>query len=75
MKNKILNYINHNLLIDIKIDEQSELFDSGLLDSIALMELVTFIEHEFEIRIEDYEIIDNNADTVNEIIKLMNQKM
>lgn len=71
----MLKYINNNLLSEEKVDAQTELFDSGLLDSIGLMELVVFIEHEFNVKIEDYEIIDRNANTVNKIVKLVNQKM
>lgn len=75
MKKNMLKYINNNLLSEEKVDAQTELFDSGLLDSIGLMELVVFIEHEFNVKIEDYEIIDRNANTVNKIVKLVNQKM
>lgn len=71
----MLKYINNNLLSEEKVDYQTELFDSGLLDSIALMELVVFIDYEFNVKIEDYEIIDRNANTVNKIVKLVNQKM
>lgn len=75
MRKIILKYINNNLLSEEKVDYQTELFDSGLLDSIALMELVVFIDHEFNVKIEDYEIIDRNSNTVNKIVKLINQKM
>ncbi len=73
MKKKLLEYINSNLLEE-KIDFETELLDSGLLDSIALMELIVFIDHEYNVKIEDYEIIDRNASTVNKIFGLINNK-
>ena len=54
---------------DIEFDES--LINSGLVDSFGLLEMVTFIEDAFGVRVEDYEILDAEADTVNLIVELI----
>ena len=46
----------------------------GILDSTGIMELVTFIEREFKIKVEDQEIIPENLDSINSIVNLVVRK-
>ncbi|NLN48037.1 MAG: acyl carrier protein [Clostridiales bacterium] len=57
---------------DITYDDS--LINSGLVDSFGILELVFFIENTFGIRVEDYEILDAEADTINKIVALLNKK-
>lgn len=54
---------------DIGYDQS--LINSGLVDSFGLLEMVTYIEDAFGVRVEDYEILDAEADTLNLIIQLV----
>ena len=57
---------------DITYDDS--LINSGLVDSFGILELVFFMENTFGIRVEDYEILDAEADTINKIVALLNKK-
>ena len=57
---------------DITYDDS--LINSGLVDSFGILELVFFIDSTFGIKVEDYEIIDAEADTINRIVDLLNMK-
>lgn len=57
---------------DITYDDS--LINSGLVDSFGILELVFFMESTFGVRIEDYEILDAEADTINRIVALLGQK-
>ena len=57
---------------DITYDDS--LINSGLVDSFGILELVFFMENTFGIRVEDYEILDAEADTINKIVALLNNK-
>lgn len=57
---------------DITYDDS--LINSGLVDSFGILELVFFMDSTFGIRVEDYEIIDAEADTINRIVDLLNMK-
>ena len=57
---------------DISYDDS--LINSGLVDSFGILELVFFMESTFGIRVEDYEILDAEADTINRIVALLDEK-
>jgi len=57
---------------DISNDES--LLNSGLIDSVGIFELVSFLEKEFNIEIGDEEVIPENFETINNIVELINLK-
>lgn len=63
------------LLEEIKpfenIDEDIELIDSGMLNSLELFELIALIEDEFDIVISGGDILPDNFKTIDNIIKLI----
>lgn len=65
---KIKNYIQEIYLFGY---EESELCDNssflelGILDSTGIMELIVFLETEFEIKVQDEEILPENLDSIN----------
>jgi acyl carrier protein len=54
-------------------DNQSFL-DSGIIDSMGVMEIVLFVEQEFGIAIEDADITPENLDNLNSICALIQRK-
>lgn len=57
-----------------KIDPDDSLISSGVLDSLALLRLIAFIEEQFGIIIEDSEVVPENLETVNDIKTFIEQK-
>ncbi|HQX34499.1 MAG: acyl carrier protein [Dokdonella sp.] len=53
--------------------EQS-LFDAGILDSIGVLSLVTWLESEFEIIVDDDDVIPENIDGIGPLIRYVNRK-
>ncbi len=74
---KIRNYILENYLFT---DDQSALIsddsfmDKGILDSTGILEIIFFLEEDFDISIEDEEMIPDNLDSVNNILAFINRK-
>lgn len=56
------------------ITYDDSLINSGLVDSFGILELVFFIDSTFGIKVEDYEILDAEADTINRIVALLETK-
>lgn len=76
VRQKIRVYIVDNLLLgsgDPFADDQS-LLEAGILDSTGAMELVAFLEHEFDFSINDDEITADNLDSVDHICALIARK-
>lgn len=59
----------------VKTDLDGELFDSGLLDSLAFADLLLAIEDNFNVVIAPSEIQRADIDTPNKIIALIKERM
>ena len=64
---RIREFINEELLFeDVDVADDTPLLDD-LIDSVGLMELVGFVEQEFELSIDQGEIDQRNFETVGAI--------
>lgn len=72
--NILLNFIKENIAlheIDEKFTLDTELFNSGIVDSFGLLEILMFIEEEFSVKIESYQVVENDSNTIKKIIDLV----
>ncbi|MBN1543363.1 acyl carrier protein [candidate division KSB1 bacterium] len=49
------------------LDKQQSFLNSGIVDSTGVLELVTFIEETFGLRVLDQEIVPENLDSIAQI--------
>jgi acyl carrier protein len=64
----IERYITRNLLYQrnqTRVNWDQDLFSSGLLDSLAVLQLIFFMEEEFAVSVEDGEIAPDTFRTIN----------
>ena len=77
IENTIREYILENFLFttdqDALVNEDSFL-EKGILDSTGILEIIFMIEEKFEIHVDDNEMIPENLDSVNNIVKFLNKK-
>lgn len=66
------NFITGRSKTEIAPDES--LIESGIIDSTGILELVMFLEEKYSIKIEDEELIPENLDTVNNLVKFLERK-
>jgi acyl carrier protein len=59
----------------IPLDEEESLFDSGVLDSFALPELVSALEKEFSIEIPDSDLNPRKFETLARITEYIESKI
>jgi acyl carrier protein len=57
--------LNRPELLPLKHD--TPLLESGILDSLALLSLLVFLEEQFGISVDDFEVIPENFETVDAI--------
>ena len=77
VENKVRNYILENYLFT---DDQSELnnedsfLEKGIIDSTGVLEVIFFLEEDFKISVDDEEMIPENLDSVDNIVKYLSTK-
>lgn len=57
-----------------ELTDTTPLISGGILDSLATMKLVTFIEHTFGITIQAHEADEDNLGTLRDIERLIQSK-
>lgn len=70
-------YIKENFLLKKDmgdIGDDDPLLDSGIVDSMGIVQLVGFLESQFGIEVEDEEILPENFETMTSITTFVNTK-
>jgi acyl carrier protein len=70
-----IEYILHEQLHTIVPDPETNLLDSGLLDSLKLVELLAAIEREFGIVVDLSELDFDDVRTVSSITRFVGAKL
>lgn len=53
------------------LDPDLSLLEQGILDSLGLQQLITFLEQKYTISVDDADLMPENFETVNAIAKLI----
>ena len=76
IQSDIYNFVVENFLFgkaDGLTDDDS-LVGKGVIDSTGVLELVSFVQEHFGIRMEDQEIIPDNLDSIKKLVAFVTRK-
>ena len=74
-KSSIKKFISETSFANIrKIKDDTMIFRDGIFDSMGLMTLITYLEDNFKIQIEDTDLIEENFESVNAIYGFLEKK-
>ena len=76
VQNKIRSFIVDNFLFgdDEGLEIGTSFLDEGIVDSTGILELIEFISEEFEITVEDEELIPENLDSIDNVTAFIGRK-
>jgi len=76
-KSKIREFIIENFLFgnDDGLQDETSFLEEGIIDSTGVLELVNFLEEEFEITIDDEDLIPENLDSINNVNSYLEKKL
>jgi acyl carrier protein len=57
------------------LSNSDSLLEHGIVDSMGVMELVTFLETQYGIAIDDQELIPDNLDSIDKLMKFLERKL
>ena len=77
MKDKIRLFIVENFLFgkDEDLTDDSSFLEEGIIDSTGILELVSFLEEEFSISVDDEELIPENLDSIKNVVGYLEKKV
>jgi acyl carrier protein len=56
------------------VKESDLLLESGVLDSLGVLELVHFIEQEFKVQVSDEELVPENFQSIDRLVSFLQSK-
>lgn len=56
------------------LSSTQSLTERGFIDSVGIVELLTFLETRFDIQINDDETVPENIDTIDNIVRFIGEK-
>jgi acyl carrier protein len=76
MKTQIRKFIIDNFMFGNSngIKDDTSFLGEGIIDSTGVLELVTFIEETFGLKVDDEELIPENLDSVDNIVGYLQRK-
>jgi acyl carrier protein len=73
---KIRGYIAENFMFgdtaQLKSDES--FLDKGIIDSTGILEIIMFLEEEFGVKVADNEMLPENLDSIDNIVRFIGRK-
>ena len=57
------------------LSESDSFLENGIIDSMGVLELVTFLESTFSIRVGDEEVLPENLDSISRVVAYVRRKL
>lgn len=73
---RLRDFINDTFPVELESELAAEesLFDAGILDSIGVLGLMNWLEREFDIFIDDDDVIPENIDGIGPLVRFVERK-
>lgn len=72
LRDDLLEFVETNLLRGAqKVDPEESLIERGIIDSIGLMQLMTFLEDKAKVRIPDHQVTPENFESIAAMERLV----
>jgi acyl carrier protein len=78
IRERLRTYMLDNLIAEEdagSLDDQTELITGGILDSLATLNLVSFLKKEFGVSLKAHEIDARTMDTIADMASLVSSRM
>ncbi len=75
---QLRDYIVENFLFgdtETEFSDTDSFMEKGIIDSTGILEVITYVEENFNIKIEDHELIPENLDSISNIVNFINRKV
>ena len=66
---------NYLLGIDYHFEDSDSFLDHGIIDSIGILQLVTFLQDTYGVKVEDEELIPQNLDSISAVSAYLCRKL
>ncbi len=76
IETRILSFVEEHFLVEHNkdFDRATNLFEAQIIDSFGFVELVRFLESEFQITIQDNDLLTGELTSINSMVNLVEKR-
>ena len=77
LRSEIRQFVLDDLLMGdtaSMLDDGESFLETGTIDSIGVLDIVMFLEHNFQLKVQDRELLPENLDSVNRLVQFVMRK-
>lgn len=76
LKEQIRKFIISNFYVadPTTLSDDASLLDAGIVDSTGVLEIITFLESDLGLTVEDAEMLPDNLDSVSRLVAYVQKK-
>lgn len=76
VEEQVRHYIDEKLLVGGSRDykDEASFLQTGIVDSLGILDLVSFVEERFGIEVDDDEVVPDNFDSVQQLSSYVRRK-
>jgi acyl carrier protein len=74
LRSEIRQFVLDDLLLGdtaSMLDDGESFLETGTIDSSGVLEVVMFLEHNFQLKVQDRELVPENLDSVNRLVQFV----
>jgi len=77
LKDELRQFITDSIMYGHNTDfltDDASFLESGVIDSTGVLELISYMETRFGITVEDHELVPENLDSINGLLRFVEKK-
>jgi acyl carrier protein len=77
LRSEIRQFVLDDLLMGdtaSMLDDDESFLETGTIDSIGVLDIVMFLEHNFQLKVQDRELVPENLDSINRLVQFVMRK-
>lgn len=72
---QLRKFISEATFTDIEdIKEETLIFEEGIFDSLGFLSLISYLDEEFDVQVEDDELVEENFESVKAVVEFIERK-
>ena len=58
----------------LQLSQHDSFLERGIIDSTGILELVAFVENQYQVRVDDRELVPENLDSIDRLVAFVHRK-
>ncbi len=78
IREELRNFVVDNFLLGQEpsgLTDEASFLEEGIVDSTGVLELVSFLERRYAIKLEDEELVPENLDSIENLVAFLERKL